>query len=344
MPAMPTQVRGQSLILIPPAGAVALIGDHTDWERRSLLPVRAGEPLTLRLPRGAWFEYAWLDAQGQPFADPEGLATVNPWYAHARAAEIGQWAEHPLWQGPMPELGTAHRLAWDGRVFAGRRRATLYLPRSYQAGQPLPVYYVQDGVAFYRIGRLAELLERAIAAGQARPAALVFIEPNDRNAEYYLNDDYLPFLVDEVMPRIEGQLAAAAWGGTVEAAERGLWGASLGGLISLYLGATQPELFGRVVSHSGAFIARAGAKDAQGKVDVMEAGEWLLGQIEAAPPRHLTVSLDTGLLEWLTAPNRRMAAALADSGVDHQYREYAGGHNWVTWRQALAEALLFQLG
>ena len=75
-----------------------------------------------------------------------------------------------------------------------------------------------------------------------------------------------------------------------------------------------------------------------------DAGEWLLEQVQANPPRHLRISLDTGLLEWLTAPNRRMAAALQDARVEHQYREYPGGHNWVTWRQALAEALLFQLG
>lgn len=341
---MPAQATGnQELTLIPPVGATGLIGDPTDWDRRPPVPVRAGEPLRLITPRNAWFEYAWVDAAGQPFADPEGLPTVNPWYAYARAAEVGHWAEHPLWLGTAPELGTTHRLAWDGAVFAGRRRATLYLPRGYTAGQALPVYYVQDGVAFYRIGRLAELMERAVAVGQARPAALVFVEPNDRNAEYYLNDDYLTFLTEEVMPRVEGDLARE-WGQSLQASERGLWGASLGGLISLYLGSRSPDLFSRVVSHSGAFIARAGARDTQGKIDVTGAGEWLLEQLQAAPPRHLQVSLDTGLLEWLTAPNRRMAAALADVGVPHQYREYAGGHNWVTWRQALAEALLFQLG
>ncbi|WP_045235278.1 alpha/beta hydrolase-fold protein, partial [Deinococcus pimensis] len=51
-----------------------------------------------------------------------------------------------------------------------------------------------------------------------------------------------------------------------------------------------------------------------------------------------------GVTEWLLPPNRRMAGALADAGVRHQYREYASGHNWVTWRAALPEALLYVLG
>lgn len=338
---MPATADGRTLILTPPPGAVGLIGDPTDWQRRDPIAVQPGQPLRLTLPQNAWMEYAWVDAAGQPFADPEGLPTVNPWFPYARAAEVGEWAEHPLWQGPAPESGTTHRLSWDGTVFPGRRRASVYLPRGVQPGASLPVFYVQDGVAFQRIGRLAEALERAVAAGLARPAALVFVEPADREAEYYLNGDYLTFLTDEVMPRVEGDLAD--WGTPLRATERGLWGASLGGLISLHLGAAHPDLFSRVVSHSGAFIARPDARTPQGDIDVMTAGEWLRQQLEANPPRHLTVSLDTGLLEWLTAPNRRMAAALMDGGVDHQYREYPGGHNWVTWRQALMEALLFQL-
>ncbi len=320
------------------------MGDPTDWDRRPAIAVQPGQPLTLTVPRGAWLEFAWLDADGHDFADPEGLPTVNPWFRTARAVQVGEWPEHPLWAGPAPEAGTVHRLAWDGGIFPGRRRLTLYLPKGHQPGQTLPVYYVQDGVAFYRIGRLAELMERAVAAGQARPAAFVFIEPHDRNTEYYLNDDYLPFLQEEVIPRIEGHLADWSAGQPLRASERGLWGASLGGLISLYLGSRHPELFSRVVSHSGAFIARPGARTPAGRPDVLHAGEWLLEQIQAAPPRHLQVSLDAGLLEWLTAPNRRMAAALKDGGVEHQYREAPGGHNWVTWHRALAEALLYQLG
>ena len=158
----------------------------------------------------------------------------------------------------------------------------------------------------------------------------------DGNELYYLNDRYLDFLTAEVFPQVEGTL--------LQAGERGLWGASLGGLISLYTASRHPDLFTRVVSHSGAFIARPGAVRPDGVIDTTTAGEWLRAQLEAQPPRHLRVSLDTGVLEWLTGPNRRMAAALADLGLPHQYREYPSGHNWITWREALPEALLFMQG
>ena len=337
---MAVSVAGTLATFTPPAGAVALTGDFTDWKKGVPLPVVNGQPLTLTLPRGAWVEYAWLDAAGEPFADPDNATrSLNPWWTYPRAAVIGAYTQHPLSveTAPVP-AGQAHRLSWDGEVFSGTRRAIVYTPAGYDPAQTYPVYYVQDGVAFYRTGKLGELQDRALAAGLTDPAVLVFVEPGERNEEYYLNDRYLEFLAQEVWTRVEGSYNVSRG-----ASGRGLWGASLGGLISLYLGSRHPELFSRVVSHSGAFIARPGAVR-DGVIDTTTAGEWLRETLEETPPRHLKVSLDTGTLEWLAAPNRRMAAALADLGVGHQYREYQSGHNWVTWRSALPEALLYMQG
>ncbi len=335
---MAVSVSGQHVTFSPPSGAVALVGDFTDWRKQPALPVTAGQPLTLRLPRGAWVEYAWLDAAGEAFADPDNpQKSLNPWWPYPRAAVVGEHARHPLWLAPeATRKGTATRLTWEGTVFPGTRRAIVYTPHGYEVGTPLPVYYVQDGVAFYRTGKLGDVMDRALEAGLAAGAALVFVEPGDRSEEYYLNDRYLDFLTGEVFPRVEGEL--------VTAGERGLWGASLGGLISLYLGSRHPDLFSRVVSHSGALIARPGARDAAGVIDTTGAGEWLLEELRKQPPTHLNTSLDTGVLEWLTGPNRRMAGLLADRGLPHQYREYPSGHTWVTWREALPEAFLYMQG
>lgn len=329
---------GQSVTFTPPAGAVGLIGDMTDWRKRDPIAVQAGQPLTLTMPRGAWIEYAWVDAAGEAFADPDNdQKSLNPWWPYPRAAVVGQYVRHPLWLRPeATQKGTAHRLTWDGQVFEGKRRAVVYLPAGHQKEQPIPVYYIQDGIAFYRTGKLGDVMDRAVEAGIASGAALVFVEPSDRNEEYYLNDRYLEFLQTEVFPQVEGVLFTPA--------ERGLWGASLGGLISLYLGSQHPELFSRVVSHSGAFIARPNAKYPSGVIDTTNAGEWLREQLEKSPPTHLKTSFDTGTLEWLTGPNRRMAALFADQFLPHQYREYPSGHNWVTWREALPEAFLYMQG
>ncbi len=335
---MAVSVQGQQVTFTPPAGAAGLVGDFTDWRKREPLPAAPGVPFSLTLPRGACVEYAWVDAAGEPFADPDNpQKSLNPWWSYPRAAVVGEYARHPLWLRPeATRKGTAHRLTWEGEVFGGTRRAIVYTPHGHDPARPTPVYYVQDGVAFYRTGKLGEVMDRAAEAGLATGAVLVFVEPGDRNEEYYLNGRYLDFLRREVFARVEGEY--------VTPSARGLWGASLGGLISLYLGSRHPELFSRVVSHSGAFIARPGAQSPSGVIDTTTAGEWLLEQLTATPPTHLKTSLDTGTLEWLTGPNRRMAGLFADHFLPHQYREYPSGHNWVTWREALPEAFLYMQG
>lgn len=330
---MAVTVENRAAIFTPPPGAVSLIGDFTDWKKGAPLPV-VGRELRVELPRDSWTEYAWLDAEGRPFADPDNSQkSLNPWWPYPRAVEVGRYARHPLWDLPEPAVGgEAHRLAWDGAVFPGKRRAYVYTPPGYDPALSYPVLYVQDGVAFLRTGKLGALLDRALAAELVRPAVLVFVEPGDRTREYYLNDRYLDFLLSEVVPQVEQGFSVSR--------EVGLWGASLGGLIGLYLGNKHPELFSMVAAHSGAWIADPGSADR----DTTGAGEWLLKELEQRPPAHLRVSLDSGTLEWLLAPNRRMAALLADLKVAHQYREYQSGHNWVTWRSALPEALLYLLG
>lgn len=332
---MPVSVSGQKVTFTPPAGAVGLIGDFTDWfKRAALVPSNKHENITLTLPRGAWIEFAWINAQGEAFADPEhDLKSLNPWWNYPRAVSVGEYQRHSLWQQPAAtQTGTAHRLTWQGKIFPGTRRAIVYTPYQHQPNQPLPIYYVQDGVAFYRTGKLGEVMDRAVELGLAEKAVLVFLEPNNRDLEYYLNDQYLEFLTSEVFPQVEGIYA--------QPSVRGLWGASLGGLISLYLGSQHPKLFSKVVSHSGAFIAHPSAIS-NGNIDTTNSGEWLYQTLKNNPPRHLQTSLDVGIVEWLTGPNRRMASLFSDLFLEHQYREYPSGHNWITWREALPEAFLY---
>lgn len=333
---------GNTVTFRPPPGAVALIGDFTDWYKRPALPT-VGEDIHLPLPRGAWVEYAWLDADGNAFADPDNpQKSLNPWWGYPRAVEVGEYPFHALWAGQFWQhhqadipKGHAERLAWEGQVWAGKRRGYVYTPPDYTPERTFPVYYIQDGVAFYRTGRLTELFEHALHLGLIESAVLVFVEPLERNEEYYLNDRYHDFLMTEVLPQIEERFSVLR-----EASGRGLWGASLGGLISLYTAWQHPEIYGRVVSHSGCFIADPAGKTAT-EINTTTAREWLTEQLPSRPPTTLDISLDTGTLEWLTAPNRRMAATLQDLGIGHQYREYPSGHNWVSWKNALAEALLY---
>ncbi len=79
------------------------------------------------------------------------------------------------------------------------------------------------------------------------------IEPEDRTAEYWFNERYETFLLQEVMKVIERDYR--------ETQERGLWGASLGGLVAIWLAWRNSDLFSKVASQSGCFTAMPGGKD-----------------------------------------------------------------------------------
>ena len=84
---MAVSVQGTRVTFLPPPGAVALVGDMTDWKKKPPLPVEDGRPLTLTLPRGAWVEYAWLDAAGAACTGkPEWLDGPHGIFAHVLAA------------------------------------------------------------------------------------------------------------------------------------------------------------------------------------------------------------------------------------------------------------------
>lgn len=336
---MAFEVLGQKVRFFPPAGAVALTGDFTDWHRSEAIPLAEGY-LELEFPRNSWVEYAWIGEDGKPFADPDNpQKSLNPWWNYPRAIQLGTYDLHRVLKQMNSKkdvpAGLVHRHAWEGTVFSGTRRAYVYTPPNYDASQKYPVFYVQDGVAFFRTGRLGEIADLLISEGRIKPAVFVFLEPNDRTIEYYLNDEYYTFLSSEVFPLVESTYSVRT-----DAEGRGMWGASLGGLISLYTTSKYPEVFRHVVTHSGAFLAEPGRVD----YDAYEAHPWLMDHLQANPPAHLHISMDTGTIEWLCAVNRKMAALLQELQIPHQYREYQSGHNWVTWRNAIPEAMLYILG
>jgi enterochelin esterase-like enzyme len=331
---MPAQVQGSFVTFTAPDGAVALIGDFTDGTDRPL-NLAAGQSVTLEFPRSAYVEYAFLDAAGKPFADPDNsIKAQNPWYAYFRAVTMGRYQPNELREAaPDAPKGNIERLEWDGKVFPGKRRAYVYTPPGFDSSLEYPVFLVQDGVAYYRTGKLNVVADNLLHLNRIRPAILAFLEPGDRTLEYFFNDAYLEFLITEAVPQVESRYSISS-----NASDRGLWGASLGGLASMHAAFTRPDAFGVVVTQSGAFQGEPGAEYRRG------ADEWLLERVKSTQKKELRISQVCGQLEWLLGANRRMAAALWDKGYAHQYIERASGHNWVTWRDGLADHLEFMLG
>jgi predicted alpha/beta superfamily hydrolase len=157
---------------------------------------------------------------------------------------------------------------FSSRVLRNQRNLVVYLPPGYDAQKQhhFPVLYLHDGQNLFdgatsfipgmdwHVGQTAD---RCISVGRVEPLIIVGIynAGKQRLGEYTPTraprlgggraNRYAKFLLDEVRPFVKQQYRVR------EGAEStGIGGSSLGGLVSLYLGLRQPQIFGRIAALS----------------------------------------------------------------------------------------------
>lgn len=124
-----------------------------------------------------------------------------------------------------------------------------------------PVLYMHDGNSVFSIWRLDETATALVSNNQIEPLIIVHVNnggtPEDRFDEYTTSRDargrggnannYGRMLVEELKPFIDAEYRTLT-----DAANTGLGGASLGGLVTLYLGLKYPGKFGKLAVQSPA--------------------------------------------------------------------------------------------
>ena len=228
------------------------------------------------------------------------------------------------------------------------RDVLVYLPASYaKTKRPYPVIYMHDGqnlfdptTSFAGEWGVDQAMARAPRKGRR---AIVVGLPNmgvDRIREYSpfvderngggLGNAYLDFILETVKPRIDAEYRTLS-----DAANTGMAGSSLGGLISLYGFFRQPQQFGFVGVMSPALWFAAGE---------------IFRFVEAAPYVRGRIYLDVGTREGAgTLANARAMRDLLRAkgyvlGSDLAWVEDKGGmHNEAAWGKRFRKALPFLL-
>ena len=151
------------------------------------------------------------------------------------------------------------------------RTIRIFTPEAYQRQpqQAFPVLYIFDGQtvfshpesAVYDTWCVNTTMEQLASQGNLRPWIIVAIDhTNDRLAEYSpwtggRGDRCAQFLVNELKPYIDKTyrtLSQPQW--------TGIMGASMGGLMALYIGKTYPKVFGRIGALSPALMWGGGGQ------------------------------------------------------------------------------------
>ncbi len=227
------------------------------------------------------------------------------------------------------------------------RTISVYLPPGYdlEPGRRFPVLYLQDGqnlfdaeTAFAGVPwGVDETTERAVRAGCVEPLIIVGVANSpDRLGEYGpraepehpedLTREYTRFLVEEVKPFVDREYRTLTG-----PADTGVGGSSMGGLISLHLCKTRPDVFGRCAAMSPSlwwdeadFLRSFSAEPGW----LASCRIWLdMGGREGA-----TNSSRRGNLRRARALARLLGkAGLRDGREFHYYEDLHGGHDEAAW-------------
>ena len=234
------------------------------------------------------------------------------------------------------------------------RDVIVYLPPSYDGlpGWRFPVLYMHDGQNLFDAAtafagnhwRLDEVAEELVQASQIEPLIIVGIyhAGQKRIAEYtHVKDGagqggrarfYGKLLIEDLKPYIDREYRTRP-----DAANTGLGGSSLGGLVTLYLGLRFPEIFGKliVMSPSIWWANQAILKQVKRFSKKLKQRIWLdTGTCEGRNPVESVKDAST-LRQALVSKGWRL-------GHDLAYMEDEGAeHNETAWGARMRDALKF---
>jgi enterochelin esterase-like enzyme len=300
------------------------------------------------------FEGAVRNDPLNPFQFTEHYNEFNPYEGNSFSAVELPSAEPQSWTVVHANVpaGQVRRDKFTSKLLGNERPIWIYTPYGYAAGKkPYGLLILTDGGGYVNTGRVATTLDNLIAAGLIPPLVAVMVDNPHRWRELSCNSTYADFLAQEIVP-----WARANYHATDRPEQTIIGGTSLGGLQAACVGLKHSEVFGNVLSQSGAFAW---------KPDGEKEFEWLNRQFAASPRLPLRFSLEAGLMEgtwwWrslvpapangpavidptMLAANRNFRDTLQSKGYSVHYTEFNGNHGMLNWRGTLASHLIALVG
>jgi enterochelin esterase family protein len=343
-------------IYAPQAQNVRLNGSDIPGNRQSPL-VKADNgvwEVTLGpVPAGAYRYHFSVD--GVPTMDPRNPATsesvTSTWsLVHVPGSDLMDTRNVPH--------GAVAEVTYYSTSLARFRRMHVYTPPGYDQGRGrYPVFYLLHGAgdsddAWTTVGRAGFIMDNLIAAGKAKPMIVAMpaghtsVERGPSSTSEFVKD-----FVTDLMPYVEKTYRVIP-----DRASRAIAGLSMGGDQSLRIAIANLEKFGAVGVYSSGLIevfrsARGDAPATPPPGPSSPPSAWEeqhRGALtNAAAKKGLRLLwFGTGVDDFLLQTTKSTVAMLKKYGFDPIYKETAGGHTWLVWRDYLIEfvPLLFGNG
>src|SRR4029079_11597688 len=234
-----------------------------------------------------------------------------------------------------PQTSRVVEVRIPSKVYGKDRRAWVYTPAGYRATgrQSYDLLIAFDGDD-YRSDtmRLPKILDSLLAA-RAAPAFVALMINNgsaaDRLSDLANTPPFAEFLGTGAIPWVRQHYNV-----THDPRHTIVAGSSAGGLGAAYVAFVHPELFGNVLSLSGAYWRGPAAANGPPY-------EWLTGQYAGQPKRYVRFFMDVGALEThavlggsgpvFIEATRRFRDALLGKGYQVLYTEVPGGNHAPQW-------------
>lgn len=243
--------------------------------------------------------------------------------------------------------GSLKRYSLQSAKLGNNRSVTVYTPPGY-SGQapPYGLLLVFDEQWFLTRIPTATILDNLFADGKIPPLVAVLVgngPGSARSRDLPCNQLWAAFIAEELVPWLRQNYNI-----TGEPGRAIVTGASYGGLAAAYVALHYPEIFGGVLSQSGSFWWRPPAQTGQlHNFDPTQPNYMvsLFLEKEKLPLRFYLEAgsgeIDlTGNGRSILAANRHLRDVLLAKGYEVAYREFQGGHDFLSWRGTLAEGIM----
>ena len=255
------------------------------------------------------------------------------------------------WIAPRPGVppGQVEKHRFKSAILNDEREIAVYLPPRYSpSAKPYPLLVVFDEDAYLSLIPTPTILDNLISETRIPPvvALLVGNAPGDaRDRELLCNPAFNRVLVAELLP-----WAHRLYNFTTDPRYTVVAGSSRGGLASACAGLWHPETFGNVLAQSGSFHLIPPRDSALANSN--SEPNWVARQFIASPRKPLRFYLDAGSAEFnatggadsILFCTRTLRDVLRAKGYEVHFQEFAGGHDYLSWRGTLADGLMALMG
>jgi enterochelin esterase-like enzyme len=232
------------------------------------------------------------------------------------------------------------------------RRMHIYTPPGYELNNTkYPVFYLLHGAgdcddSWSSVGRAGFILDNLIAANKAKP--MIVVMPAGHTAAAFsmggggggMVDEFSQDFVKDIMPYVEANYRVLT-----DRRDRAMAGLSMGGMQTLAITMSDLGKFSYIGVFSSGIFGMAPQKPeagASGTAAKAPSPDWEQQHLAMLDNAELKKDLKllwfaTGADDFLVGTTKATVEMLQKHGFSPVYKESAGGHTWINWREYMNE-------